>query len=91
MSITKNIREAQTLTDDLVVIALQADEQKKAAMLAAGRGRETIGESIFVFHLKVLRKKLEEIRGKYESNSLENDFSSKVASCECNPEEQDVS
>ena len=81
MSITKNIREAQTLTEDLVVIALQADEQKKAAMLAAGRGRETIGESIFVFHLKVLRKKLEEIKGKHEG-------SIKTASCQCNPEEQ---
>ena len=48
------------LLDDILNAAAQDDEHLKEYWLTSGQGEKTIGESFVVYHLKVLKKLLNE-------------------------------
>jgi len=55
-----NIDLANNLIDDILNAAAQDDEHLKDYWLTSGQGEKTVGESFVVFHLKVLKKLLNE-------------------------------
>ena len=55
-----NIDLANNLIDDILNAAVQDDEYLKDYWLTSGQGEKTKGESFVVFHLKVLKKLLNE-------------------------------
>jgi hypothetical protein len=55
-----NIDLANNLIDDILNAAVQDDEHLKDYWLTSGQGEKTVGESFVVFHLKVLKKLLNE-------------------------------
>ena len=55
-----NIDLANNLIDDILNAAVQDDEHLKDYWLTSGQGEKTKGESFVVFHLKVLKKLLNE-------------------------------
>jgi hypothetical protein len=55
-----NIETANNLIDQIILAAAQDDEHLKDYWLTSGQGDKTKGESFVVFHLKVLKKLLNE-------------------------------
>jgi len=55
-----NIKTANSLIDQIIIAAQLDDEHLKDYWLTSGQGEKTIGESFVVFHLKVLKKLLNE-------------------------------
>ena len=55
-----NTDKANSLLDQIILAAQQDDEHLKEYWLCSGQGEKTIGESFVVFHLKVLKKLLNE-------------------------------
>lgn len=56
------IENAVTLAEDILQGAIEKDEEWKREQIAKGKARQAVGESFFVFHLKTLKKLLEEIK-----------------------------
>jgi len=56
------IENALVLADDILKSAIEKDEEYKKEMIANGKARQAVGESFFVFHLKTLKKLLQEIQ-----------------------------
>tara|TARA_Y100000296_G_scaffold81497_1_gene108780 strand:- start:3944 stop:4366 length:423 start_codon:yes stop_codon:yes gene_type:complete len=55
-----NMDLVNNLLDDILNAAAQDDEHLKEYWLTSGQGEKTIGESFVVYHLKVLKKLLNE-------------------------------
>ena len=55
-----NTDKVNSLLDQIISAAQQDDEHLKDYWLTSGQGEKTIGESFVVFHLKVLKKLLNE-------------------------------
>ena len=55
-----NTDKVNSLLDQIILAAKQDDEHLKEYWLCSGQGEKTIGESFVVFHLKVLKKLLNE-------------------------------
>jgi hypothetical protein len=55
-----DMEKVNNLLDEIIVAAAQDDENLKDYWLTSGQGEKTIGESFVVFHLKVLKKLLNE-------------------------------
>jgi len=55
-----NTERANNLIDQIIDAAAQDDEHLKDYWLTSGQGEKTIGESFVVYHLKVLKKLLNE-------------------------------
>ena len=55
-----DMEKVNNLLDEILVAAAQDDEILKDYWLTSGQGEKTIGESFVVFHLKVLKKLLNE-------------------------------
>ena len=55
-----NIDLVNNLLDEILNAAVRDDEHLKDYWLTSGQGEKTIGESFVVFHLKVLKKLLNE-------------------------------
>jgi|TARA_R110000744_G_scaffold91125_7_gene176955 hypothetical protein len=55
------IKNAILLTEDIFQEAKAKDKEWKEEMIAKGKGKQAVGESFFVFHLKTLKNLLEEI------------------------------
>ena len=54
------VEQANNLIDQLIVTAEQDDECLKQFWIGKGQGEKTIGESFVVYHLKSLKKLLNE-------------------------------
>ena len=54
------MKKSLALIDDLIAIEAERDRAHKAAAIKAGKGRQALGESLTLFHLKELRKLVEE-------------------------------
>lgn len=54
------MKKSIALIDDLIAIETERDRAHKAAAIKAGKGRQALGESQMLFHLKELRKLVEE-------------------------------
>jgi len=52
--------KANNLLDQIILAAQQDDEHLKEYWLCSGQGQKTIGDSFVVFHLKILKKLLNE-------------------------------
>ena len=55
-----DIETANSLIDQIIIAAQLDDEHLKDYWLTSGQGQKTIGESFVVYHLKVLKKLLNE-------------------------------
>jgi len=55
-----NMDLVNNLLDDILNAAVRDDEHLKDYWVTSGQGEKTIGESFVVFHLKVLKKLLNE-------------------------------
>ena len=51
----------ENLLNDIIIRACEEDEAHKIAAIKAGKGSQAVGESWMIFHLKVLKKHLNEI------------------------------
>ena len=55
-----NTEKVNNLLDQIIEAAQRDDEYLKDYWLTSGQGEKTIGDSFVVFHLKVLKKLLNE-------------------------------
>jgi hypothetical protein len=56
------VENAILLAEDILQAAKVKDQEWKKEMIAKGKGKQAVGESFFVFHLKTLKNLLEEIK-----------------------------
>lgn len=59
--IEKTKKNCKSLLNDMILTAKRQDEAHKAAAIKSGKGSQAVGESWMVFHLKVLKKHLDEV------------------------------
>ena len=59
-NIDKKLKTANNLLDQLIQAAVEQDEYLKDYWISKAQGEKAIGESFVVFHLKALKKLLNE-------------------------------
>lgn len=59
-NIDKKLKTANNLLDQLIQAAAEQDEYLKDYWISKAQGEKAIGESFVLFHLKVLKKLLNE-------------------------------
>ena len=59
-NIDRKLKTANNLLDQLIQAAVEQDEYLKDYWISKAQGEEAIGESFVVFHLKALKKLLNE-------------------------------
>ena len=60
MNEDKKLKNANNLLDQLIQAAVEQDEYLKDYWISKAQGEKAIGESFVVFHLKALKKLLNE-------------------------------
>lgn len=56
-----NKENALTLLDELIRLAETEDDRYKVEMLARGKGERTLGQSFWVWHLRILKDEIDSI------------------------------